>query len=118
VTGPGEPAEPDGADPAHALLVYGTLAPGRENHHLLSGLAGTWSEVTIEGEIGDWLGYPMFRWSEGGAANPAWLLRSAELPAHYERLDRFETDAYARRVIPYSSPAGDGVAQCYVAAGD
>jgi gamma-glutamylcyclotransferase (GGCT)/AIG2-like uncharacterized protein YtfP len=100
--------------PAHALVVYGTLAPGRENHHLLTPLAGEWSEVTIEGELGEWIGYPMFRWVTPGARVPAWLLRSADLPAHYARLDEFETAAYARHLVPYDGDTGLGVANCYV----
>ena len=102
--------------PEHSLVVYGTLAPGRENHHLLADLSGTWSEVTIFGELGEWEGYPMFRWSASGARIAAWLLRSAELPAHYGRLDEFETDAYVRVLVPFEAPSGTGMANCYVAA--
>jgi gamma-glutamylcyclotransferase (GGCT)/AIG2-like uncharacterized protein YtfP len=102
--------------PAHSLVVYGTLAPGRENHHLLESLAGEWSEVTIEGELGDWIGYPMFRWTTPGDRVPGWLLRSTDLPAHYPRLDEFETDAYARHLVPYDTSTGFGVANCYVKA--
>ncbi len=102
--------------PEHSLLVYGTLAPGRENHHLLAELSGSWSEVTISGVLGAWEGYPMFRWDPFGDRIPAWLLRSRDLPAHYDRLDEFETDAYVRLLIPFDGPDGVGVANCYVAA--
>jgi gamma-glutamylcyclotransferase (GGCT)/AIG2-like uncharacterized protein YtfP len=101
---------------AHALVVYGTLAPGRENHHLLAAIPGAWSQVTIEGELGEWIGYPMFRWVTPGARVPAWLLRSPGLPGHFARLDEFETAAYARHLIPYESATGVGVANCYVEA--
>jgi gamma-glutamylcyclotransferase (GGCT)/AIG2-like uncharacterized protein YtfP len=103
-------------DPAHALVVYGTLAPGRENHHLLEMVTGEWAEVTIEGELGDWIGYPMFRWVSPGARVPAWLLRSSELTEHFERLDAFETSAYARHLVPYETATTFGVANCYVEA--
>jgi gamma-glutamylcyclotransferase (GGCT)/AIG2-like uncharacterized protein YtfP len=106
----------DGPDVTQALVVYGTLAPGRENHHLLAALAGEWSEVTIEGELGSWEGYPIFRCVAGGPEVPAWLLRSPELPDHYARLDRFEGAAYVRRVIRYLGPDGPGEAHCYVEA--
>jgi gamma-glutamylcyclotransferase (GGCT)/AIG2-like uncharacterized protein YtfP len=102
--------------PAHGLIVYGTLAPGRENHHLLADLDGEWSEITIAGVLGDWMGYPMFRWSVGGPSVDGWLLRSPMLPAHYPRLDDFETAAYARHLVPYVGSEGAGVANCYVAA--
>jgi gamma-glutamylcyclotransferase (GGCT)/AIG2-like uncharacterized protein YtfP len=102
--------------PEHALVVYGTLAPGQENHHLLADLPGEWSEVVITGEVGEWEGYPMFRWSDAGEQIAAWLLQSSELPAHYDRLDEFETDAYVRLLVPYAGSSGGGVANCYVAA--
>jgi gamma-glutamylcyclotransferase (GGCT)/AIG2-like uncharacterized protein YtfP len=102
--------------PAHSLVVYGTLAPGRVNHFHLASLSGEWSEVLIEGELGDWAGYPMFRHVHGGARIRAWLLRSVELPEHYDRLDGFETRAYDRHLVPYETVTGTGVANCYVAA--
>lgn len=108
--------ESDPGNVEHALVVYGTLAPGRENHHLLAGLAGEWSEVNIEGELGSWQGYPMFRSVDGGPKVAAWLLQSADLPQHYGRLDAFETAAYARVIVGYEGPTGAGFAHCYVAA--
>jgi gamma-glutamylcyclotransferase (GGCT)/AIG2-like uncharacterized protein YtfP len=102
--------------PARSLVVYGTLAPGRVNHFHLAALTGEWSEVVIEGELGDWDGYPMFRRVRPGAQVRAWLLRSAELPQHYDRLDEFETRAYDRHLVPYETVTGTGVANCYVAA--
>jgi gamma-glutamylcyclotransferase (GGCT)/AIG2-like uncharacterized protein YtfP len=108
--------ETDTDRPEHALVVYGTLAPGRPNHHLLADVPGEWSEVVITGELGEWAGYPMFRWSVDGDRVAAWLLRSPALPDHYDRLDKFETDAYLRLLIPYESSSGRGVANCYVAA--
>jgi hypothetical protein len=50
----------------HTLAVYGTLAPGRPNHHVLAPLGGGWTDGTIEGDLiplgwGAALGYPGFR---------------------------------------------------------
>ncbi len=50
----------------HTLAVYGTLAPGRPNHHVLAPLGGKWTDGLIEGELlpmgwGAALGYPGFR---------------------------------------------------------
>ena len=47
----------------HHLATYGTLAPGRSNHHHLSELRGEWSIGTVRGKFVDkgWgatLGYP------------------------------------------------------------
>jgi len=33
------------------LFVYGTLAPGKQNHGVLSDLAGTWEQAIINGTL-------------------------------------------------------------------
>jgi hypothetical protein len=45
------------------LAVYGTLAPGRPNHHQLNSLSGRWIKGTVRGQLlqegwGAELGYP------------------------------------------------------------
>ena len=45
------------------LATYGTLAPGRVNHHELAGLKGVWQQGTVRGKLvaagwGATLGYP------------------------------------------------------------
>src|ERR1700733_10423453 len=45
------------------LAVYGTLAPGRVNHHQISALAGNWKRGTVKGKLlssgwGAALGFP------------------------------------------------------------
>ena len=32
------------------LFVYGTLAPGRANAHVLTGIDGTWEEASVTGK--------------------------------------------------------------------
>jgi gamma-glutamylcyclotransferase (GGCT)/AIG2-like uncharacterized protein YtfP len=51
---------------SHTLAVYGTLAPGQPNHHVVAPLGGEWTDGTIEGDLIPlgWdaaLGYPGFR---------------------------------------------------------
>jgi hypothetical protein len=36
---------------SHALAVYGTLAPGRPNHHVVAPLGGEWADGFVEGEL-------------------------------------------------------------------
>ena len=53
------------------LAVYGTLAPGRPNHHHLSGLKGRWIEGSMRGHLlregwGADLGYPGLILDAGG----------------------------------------------------
>ncbi len=45
------------------LFVYGTLAPGRPNEHILSKVGGTWEKASIKGKLkeegwGAEMGYP------------------------------------------------------------
>ncbi len=35
----------------HTLATYGTLAPGRPNHHVLAPLGGEWTDGLIEGDL-------------------------------------------------------------------
>jgi gamma-glutamylcyclotransferase (GGCT)/AIG2-like uncharacterized protein YtfP len=88
------------------LAVYGTLAPGRSNHHQVAALTGRWiPDCTVSGEpiAAGWaadLGFPALRWSVRGAPVAAWLFVSADLPAHWARLDAFEGEEYLRILVP------------------
>lgn len=93
------------------LIVYGSLAPGRENHQELATLAGEWTYGWITGELlphgwGTQLGYAAFRWRAGGERVQAWLLCSSGLPAQWARLDAFEGAAYQRLLAPFETDAG------------
>jgi len=90
----------------HHLAVYGSLAPGRQNHHELSHLVGEWhSGYFVTGELiqTGWatdLGYPALRWSPTGELIEVQLFVSAELPQHWARLDEFEGPEYVRILVP------------------
>jgi len=45
-----EPAAFRGA-PDTRLAIYGTLAPGRVNHHQISALTGKWQRGTVKGKL-------------------------------------------------------------------
>src|SRR3712207_1200331 len=36
---------------SHTLAVYGTLAPGQPNHHIVAPLGGEWTDGLIEGDL-------------------------------------------------------------------
>jgi gamma-glutamylcyclotransferase (GGCT)/AIG2-like uncharacterized protein YtfP len=89
----------------HALATYGTLAPGRPNHHVLAPLGGEWTEGLIEGDLipsgwGAELGYPGFRPRAGGEAVAVWVLRASRLVGAWPELDRFEGEGYRRILVP------------------
>lgn len=97
------------------LIVYGSLAPGGTNHHVVVGLAGTWRSGWITGgllEVG-WgaeHGYPALRWDPAGERIAAHLLESSELPGFWSRLDAFEGDGYRRILVPFLGEDGSCVA--------
>ncbi len=88
----------------HRLVVYGTLAPGRENAHELEHLGGTWTEVVIHGHLvpsgwGFAAGYPAIALDPEGPPVAAWLLESDRLPESWDDLDWFEGTGYRRRAV-------------------
>jgi gamma-glutamylcyclotransferase (GGCT)/AIG2-like uncharacterized protein YtfP len=110
-----------------ALAVYGTLAPGQPNHHVVEPLGGEWTAGLVEGDLfpvgwGATLGYPAFRPRAGGAAVAVQVLTSPLLAAAWPDLDRFEGEEYRRILVPVfrSLPADERrlytVANLYAAA--
>jgi gamma-glutamylcyclotransferase (GGCT)/AIG2-like uncharacterized protein YtfP len=104
--------EVDLASPEERLIVYGTLTPGGQYHHLLAGLEASWEPCTIRGRLGNYRGYPSFKWNPGGEAHPAWLVTSPMLPAKFRQLDKFEGKHYTRRLIP--ADAGPRLVIAYI----
>jgi gamma-glutamylcyclotransferase (GGCT)/AIG2-like uncharacterized protein YtfP len=113
--------------PSETLAVYGTLAPGEPNHHVVAPLGGEWTEGVVEGELfpvgwGAALGYNAFLPRPGGPEVAVKVLRSPALPDAWPELDRFEGPGYHRILVPVLSPAADGerrlltVANLYAAA--
>lgn len=109
--------DPDAAH--YRLATYGTLAPGRPNHHQLDGLDGRWLQGHIHGTLVDagWgagLGYPALLLDAHGPLVDVQVFESADLPAHWSRLDEFEGSGYQRAVAVVHTPASDMAASIYV----
>ncbi len=90
--------------PDRALAVYGTLAPGEENHFVLLGIDGHWVEGVIrryrfEATWGDAEGYPAFVPVADGNHIPVKVFVSDELGSHWRRIDDFEGPGYRRTVV-------------------
>ena len=100
----------------HTLAVYGTLAPGRPNHHVLAPLGGEWTDGLIEGDLlpvgwGAELGYPGFRPRVGGDAVAVRELTAPSLASAWPTLDRFEGPGYERILVPvFGTELGPGQA--------
>ena len=96
------------------LAVYGTLAPGRENHEQLAGLSGQWRPGTVRGWLNPvgWaapMGYPGLLLDPAGPAVQVQLFESPDLPEHWTRLDEFEGSDYRRVLTRVRTADGDDV---------
>jgi gamma-glutamylcyclotransferase (GGCT)/AIG2-like uncharacterized protein YtfP len=98
------------------LAVYGSLAPGRSNYHVVAPLGGEWTDGLVEGEYlpvgwGAALGYPAFRPRVGGAAVAVQVLTAPLLTTAWPMLDDFEGAEYQRILVPvFLTEAGSGQA--------
>lgn len=86
------------------LATYGTLGPDRINNHQLDGLDGQWSKGTIQGKLeqagwGAEHGYPGLHAEPKVDVVEVFIFESADLPEHWERLDKFEGEGYQRGTI-------------------
>jgi gamma-glutamylcyclotransferase (GGCT)/AIG2-like uncharacterized protein YtfP len=106
---------------AQTLAVYGTLAPGQPNHHIVAPLGGVWTDGVVEGDLypvgwGAALGYPAFRPRAGGPAVAVHVLTAPALAAAWPELDRFEGPGYRRILVPVFSPGPGGERRLYTVA--
>jgi gamma-glutamylcyclotransferase (GGCT)/AIG2-like uncharacterized protein YtfP len=106
-------------DARHRLATYGSLAPGRPNHHQLDGLDGRWSRGHVHGTLVDagWgagLGYPALVLDPDGAAVEVHVFESVDLQGHWSRLDDFEGPGYRRIATTVSTTSGQLDAFIYV----
>lgn len=106
------------------LAVYGTLAPGRQNYHIVRPLGGDWTDGLIEGDLqetgwGATLGYPAFRPRTGGSILQIRVLQSEKLPEGWKMVDEFEGPEYHRILIPVffvEEQGADGSRRLYTVA--
>lgn len=105
------------------MATYGTLSPGRVNHHQLAGLKGHWRRGTVKGRLAaaGWaasLGYPGLVLDPRGSLVEVHLFESPDLPDHWSRLDAFEGTAYRRVVAQVHTAEGEWDAWIYVIAAE
>jgi gamma-glutamylcyclotransferase (GGCT)/AIG2-like uncharacterized protein YtfP len=101
------------------LAIYGTLAPGKVNHHHIADLGGTWSDAAVRGRLGRvpcgiHQGLPAIILDPAAALLPVKLLLCERLPAAWSRLDAFEGEEMQRLLVPLEGEGGiTGVANIY-----
>ena len=86
------------------LFVYGTLAPGQPNEHVLTPLAGAWQPATVKGRLmpqgwGAALGFPALAPAANGDAIRGFVFSSLHLADFWPTLDAFEGEQYERVLI-------------------
>ena len=86
------------------LFVYGTLAPGHPNEHILKKIEGTWQKGSVTGILhqegwGAAMGYPAITLDENGNEVEGFLFSSDDLSSYWEELDEFEGSAYERVIV-------------------
>ena len=103
------------------LATYGTLGPGKPNHHHLSMIDGNWSTGSVRGFLHEagWgadLGFPAIVLDPTGPEVSVDVLESEQLSEHLERLDDFEGLGYARVLTEVTTSSGKVEAFIYVLA--
>ncbi len=103
---------------SESLFVYGTLAPGRPNEHVLAEVPGDWEPAQVKGTLlergwGAALGFPVIDLNTRGGVVEGFLFTSAALDEHWTRLDDFEGDGYERVVTDVLLP-GRRTAQAFI----
>jgi gamma-glutamylcyclotransferase (GGCT)/AIG2-like uncharacterized protein YtfP len=104
--------------PSRRLAVYGSLAPGKKNHHVIAGIHGSWRKAVLRGSLhnegwGAGEGFPGFFWDGTNTPVAAQVFSSRELPHYWPRLDEFEGAEYRRILVP-AEILGEGIEICNV----
>ena len=110
--------DPSAFTAEHRLATYGTLAPGRLNHHYVSALKGRWLRGQVRGILvaagwGSEYGFPGIVLDDSGGDVMVDVLESGDLPAHWCRLDEFEGSGYQRVMTVASTSYGPMEAYIY-----
>ncbi|MDW3217051.1 MAG: gamma-glutamylcyclotransferase family protein [Acidimicrobiales bacterium] len=101
-------------EPTEHLATYGTLMPGEENHWVVRGIAGTWTNGTVAGwtypiGFGPAEGYPGFTADPAGPAVEVAVLtcEAGRLAKHWREIDEFEGPGYRRMEIDVVMEGGE-----------
>lgn len=99
------------------LAVYGSLAPGRPNHHHLAPLGGAWTPGVVRGRLvaegwGAAIGFPGLELDPDGEAIAVQVLESDMLETHWARLDAFEGAGYRR--VSVEVETGSGAVEAWI----
>lgn len=93
------------------IFIYGTLAPGKPNEHVMADIPGEWEPAKVRGHLreegwGAALGYPGIILDPEEGEVQGLLFSSSELGKHWDRLDEFEGEGYERVLTRAVTPDG------------
>ena len=103
------------------LFIYGTLAPGQINHHILQSIPGHWEKASVKGKLlkegwGSAHGFPGLVPVTDGENGPyedntklvqGYLFSSEKLSSHWSMLDEFEGPGYQRQLVEVKTINGE-----------
>ena len=100
------------------LFVYGTLAPGRQNHSVLEHIQGVWERASLKGNLlhegwGAELGCPGIVPTDEGEEVEGFVLSSKNLHEHWSMLDEYEGAGYKRVLVLVKTENGESI-EAYV----
>jgi len=103
--------------PSLRLAVYGSLAPGKVNAHVLELLAGVWTRGIVRGRLraagwGSAMGFPGLIWDMRGPEVAVQVLYSESLARDWQRIDDFEGEGYQRILVPVE--CGDEIVVAHI----
>ena len=101
------------------LFVYGTLAPGRANAHVLAPVPGTWEPATVTGRLlpegwGAAAGYPGIILDDHGGPVAGLLFSSDSLPGTGPGSTRSRADGLSARADTLRLPDDGTTVDAYV----
>lgn len=99
------------------LFVYGSLAPGGPNHHMLARIEGSWTPASVRGRLveagwGAEIGYPGMVLDAGADPVAGYVFASDALAEQWDELDAFEGEQYERVTAPAQLADGTIVETC------
>ena len=100
------------------LFVYGTLAPGQSNEHVLKNITGVWEPASVRGRLypvcwGADCDYPAIVLDETADEVAGLIFDSSHLEGHWQMLDDFEGDGY-RRVLTTARKDSGSFVEVYI----
>lgn len=99
------------------LFIYGTLAPGRPNEHILAKFSGTWATAIVKGHLrkegwGAEMGYPGMVLDPAGDEINGFVFTTDDLDVILPELDAFEGKDY-QRIVAQATLADGAIRAVY-----